>query len=213
MGGDMRRSALLVLGLVIAGCAGKLDYVPPASLSAQPNAKTVAKSKDQVWEQLIPALSSRFFVINNIDKASGLINISYSGDPERYVHCGTVTSYVKNARGERTYSFPGSRASQTYEVMTDNLYFIERTMALDGRMNIVVQANGAGATNITVNTRYVLTRNQKVTSAAGGFPQNFSHSINMNTGQGSSFPTSSSLPPLQCVPNGTFESEVLGLVN
>ncbi|HEX6957771.1 MAG TPA: hypothetical protein VF194_07275 [Ferrovibrio sp.] len=203
---------LATAGLLLNACAGKLDYTPPYGGTSTTNTKTVAKSKDEVWKELIPELSKQFFVINNVDKSSGLLNVSYSGDPERYVDCGTVSSYVKNARGERSYVFPGARASQTYEAMTDNLYFINRTMSLDGRMNVIVQETGPSSSSITVNTRYVVTRTVRVQGAAGG-AGSFTDTINFNTGQLTSFPASGNLPATQCRPTGMFEAEVLGLVN
>ena len=119
---------------LLAGCAveGRLDYRPPAPVSLS-NTATVERSKDAVWKQLIPALGKEFFVINNLDKESGIVNVSYSGDPERYVDCGLLTSYVKNAKGERTYKFPGARAYMVYETMDmGRLFSIERKVNVEG---------------------------------------------------------------------------------
>ncbi|MFZ0050306.1 MAG: hypothetical protein WAK96_00895, partial [Desulfobaccales bacterium] len=89
--------------LILSGCAGKLDYAAPSPTSTINNSIIVDKSKDEVWKTIVPALGKKFFVINNLDKESGIINVSYKGDPEQYVDCGRITSYVANARGERTY--------------------------------------------------------------------------------------------------------------
>ncbi len=75
----MRRSFVGALVIVTcAGCAGKLEYTPPTASYAVTNSKIVNKTKEEVWSELVPALAKKFFVINNIDKSSGLINISYS---------------------------------------------------------------------------------------------------------------------------------------
>jgi len=76
---------LLVSGfLLLTGCASaSVKYRPPDG-SVQPNyTKDLSRSRDDVWNDAVAALGQRFFVINNLDKASGLINISYSGDPAR----------------------------------------------------------------------------------------------------------------------------------
>src|SRR5690554_3895515 len=120
----MRTVALTALTLtVLTGCAGKLDYHRPTTPVAMQNEKVIKKSRDQVWDDAVPALGKQFFVINNLDKSSGLINVSYSGDPERYVDCGRINSYVKNARGERTYDFSASSAAQQYEIMVNGHLF------------------------------------------------------------------------------------------
>lgn len=135
----MRRLIALVGVIALAGCAGKVDYTPPVGAYGQDNNSAVVQMpKDVVWKNLVSEIGKKFFVINNIDKDSGLINISYSGDPENYIDCGTVSSYVKNLAGERTHVFPGARARQQYETMTDTLYKINREMSLEGRMNIIV---------------------------------------------------------------------------
>ena len=72
--------AVLIL-TILAGCAGKFEYTRPTSLPTLNNSVVINKSKDEVWKQIIPMLGKQFFVINNLDKDSGIINISYSGDP------------------------------------------------------------------------------------------------------------------------------------
>ncbi|TVZ54185.1 hypothetical protein FBZ81_107204 [Azospirillum brasilense] len=192
---------------LLANCAGKVDYTPPQVYSNATNTKAINKTKEQVWSELIPALSKDFFVINNLDKSSGLINVSYAGDPSSYIDCGTITSYVKNARGERTYTFNGAEKYKQYEIMTnDNLIFVERKADLEGRMNIIVSESGKNQSVLTANTRYVLTVSSRVSDVAGNqVSQN--NMISFNTGgvgQGRE---------TICRPNGKLEQTILGLVN
>jgi hypothetical protein len=89
----MRFVSLSLVAVVIAGCAGTNGYVAPdIKVEAISNTKLIEKSREDVWNAGIAALGKRFFVINNLDKSSGLININYSGDPEKYVDCGRITS-------------------------------------------------------------------------------------------------------------------------
>src|SRR5262245_7244989 len=114
----MKINTLLTVAIFVSGCAGKVEYIRPSPLSSTPmNYKIIDKSKEATWNGSVPELGKRFFVINNLDKSSGLINVSYSGDPEKHVDCGRIKSYVMNARGERTYDFAGAKEQQSYEIM------------------------------------------------------------------------------------------------
>jgi PBP1b-binding outer membrane lipoprotein LpoB len=205
----MKRMLILaVLVILIGGCAGKVEYLQPTQTYKAINSVTINKSKTDVWKQIIPSLSSSFFVINNLDKESGLINVSYSGNPEKYVDCGVIDSYVKNARGERRYNFPASSAYKEYETMQNgqNLLFYKRKMNLEGRINIVVQEVSVNSTLVTVNIKYILTKDIFVSN-----PQNQSQHINdnisFNTNGSASFPQQTT-----CYATGVLEQEVLNLI-
>lgn len=202
----MKKCILMaIIALFVAGCAGKVMYIQPTQTYKVTNSITVNKSRAEVWKQMVPALGSSFFVINNLDKESGFINVSYSGNPEKYVDCGIIDSYVKNARGERTYRFPASSAYKEYETMEkgQNLVFIKRKMNLEGRINIIVQEVSLDSTLVTVNTKYVLTKDIFLSN-----PQCQSHrmndSISFNTNGSASFPQQTT-----CYATGTLEQEVL----
>src|SRR5215470_6870285 len=124
------RVYLLLLPLLVCSCVtGGFNYTKPAQRTYDPNSVTVNMSKDELWKGLIPILGKQFFVINNLDKDSGFINLSYPGDPEQYVDCGVLTSTVSNARGERTYTIPGNKAQKEYEVTLNHpLYFVRTRM-------------------------------------------------------------------------------------
>lgn len=210
----MRAIGLSLIATLLVACAGKVDYVRPSVQStASANSKIIDKPRDAVWNASVPELGKQFFVINNLDKSSGLINISYSGDPEKYVDCGQVTSYVKNARGERTYNFAGASAQQIYEIMNNNgLFFIDRKMALDGRINVVFEELGPNQTKVTANTRYVINRQQIIRSATNNFPQTVSHSISFNSGGSASFPAASDGRAAECAATGALEREILSAI-
>ncbi|MEN9367898.1 MAG: hypothetical protein RL489_2256 [Pseudomonadota bacterium] len=206
-------AALVVSGL--AGCAGKVDYIRPTTqISLGQNTKLIQKPRDAVWATSVPALSKQFFVINNLDKTSGLINLSYSGDPEKYIDCGRITSFVKNAQGERTYDFAGAKAQQSYEIMNPGvgLFFLDRRMSLEGRVNLIFEEVDANTTRVTANTRYVVNRTQIVRSAAGGFPQSSNDSISFNSGGSAPFPANQRGEFAECAARGVLEQEVLSAV-
>src|SRR5262249_7083662 len=119
--GTMNRKWMAIGALLLSACGSSLQYTAPNEIAPQANSKTVAKTKDQVWSALVSGLSAQFFVINNIDKESGLINITYSGDPELYIDCGTIASTPRGV-GTKNSIFPGARRFQVYEV-TNGIFY------------------------------------------------------------------------------------------
>jgi hypothetical protein len=226
----MNRRVAVLLTLVVAGCAGKLDYFRPTADPHVETSKIIEKPRGVVWNSAVPGLSKKFFVINNLDKLSGFINLSYSGDPEAYVDCGRVVSYVKNGRGERTYDFPGAKAEQTYEIMNlarrktslevppevdplpgGGLFFIQRKMSLEGRINLVFEEIDPNRTRVSVNTRYVVSRFLLIQGSSGSQSRN--DSISFNSGSGASFPATRDGRATECVSTGNLERDILFLIN
>ena len=196
----------------LTGCAGKVDYISPTTPTANNNSKIVSKPRDEVWNTVVPALGKQFFVINNLDKSSGLINVSYSGDPEKYVDCGSVSSYVKNARGERRYAFPAASKAQNYEVMQGGmLYQVSRKMDVEGRVNLIFEDMGNNKTKVTANTRYLVKRGI-TTMQPGGPTGHSSDSISFNSGGSSSFPAAADGRATECVSTGALEAAILSTV-
>lgn len=205
----MKKIAItLFVSIVLAGCAGKMDYIPPQPVGTTKNTITINQPKDMVWKKIIPSLGASFFVINNIDKDSGFINISYSGDPEKYVDCGTIDSFVKNARGERHYVFPASIGYKEYETLINGqLVFYKRKMNLEGRVNIVVQEVTEQQTLVSVNTKYIVTKDIYMSN-----PQNQSQHLNdnisFNTNGSGMFPNGRT----NCYSTGELEKEILSAI-
>ena len=202
----------MIAALAMVGCAGTQDVIRPNTQSRMPNTKVIDKPRDAIWNAAVPALSKEFFVINNMDRTSGFINVSYTGDPEKYIDCGRVISYVRNARGERTYDFAGSKAEQAYEIMMpQGLFFLQRQMALEGRLNLIFEETSPTQTRVTASTRYVVTRSvtaRDVNNRTG----RQSNNISFNSGSGASFPMNEQGKALECVSNGRLESEILDLI-
>lgn len=202
---------LLLFAFVLTGCASNFTYTRPAGFQRLETSKILEKPRDAVWDAAVPALGKQFFVINNMDKSSGFINLSYGGDPEAYVDCGRIVSYVKNARGERIYDFPAARASQNYERFIQGIYLfaIQRQMTLDGRMNLIFEDLGANSTRVSANTRYVVTRTVSARDP-NGLVQNTTHSISFNSGSSGFFPMNQD-GSVECVSTGKLENDVLSL--
>lgn len=211
----MRHLIIVMLSLCVAACAGKVDYIRPTTqVLPSSNIKTVERPREAVWNASVPELGKQFFVINNLDKSSGLMNISYTGDPERYIDCGRITSYVKNAQGERTYDFAGAKAQQSYEIMNPSvgLFLLDRRMNLEGRVNLIFEESGSNSTRVTANTRYVVTRTNTVRNVANNFPQTSTDTISFNFGGSANFPMNSQGQYSECVSTGVLEREILSAI-
>jgi len=206
------KKILMILSLAaLTSCAGKMSYVQPTAPTPATTVTTIARPLEAVWQASVRTLGTQFFVINTIDKSSGLINLSYAGDPEKYVDCGQITSYVKNAAGERTYEFPGARAAQFYEIMEGgDLFRLLRTMALQGRVTVLFEDLGPDQTRVTLNTRYVLTKEVKAQHVAARYPEYFTETIAFNAGGAAAFPSSNiNGQATTCVATGQLEHDIL----
>ena len=198
----------LALALVfLVGCVGTFDYVGPAPVDGVASSITIAKSKDDVWKQIVPTFPSARFVIQSLDKDTGIIVLSYTGEPERYVDCGEITSYVKNLRGERTYRFPAAAAVTEYEYMTGHeILVITRRMHLDGRLNLTVVDAGSQQTQISANAQYTLTRTL-IARDTQGQSRTLSQRITFPSHHEGAFPGD-----VTCRSNGVLEKEALAAI-
>lgn len=198
--------ALICLAVMLSGCAtSKMDYVEPQVIRVE-NTKVVNQPFDLVWDKLVRNLSSDFFVINNIDKNSRLINISFSSHkPSEFVDCGRSNRSFQNARGSENYSYATADSAAFSSTNPQGHAFnVKRTTKLEGRSNIYVAPEGSG-TSIVVNTKYVIS---VVISATGfdGRPGGI---------ETATFDLSTKQPfvsPVTCYANGRVERKILDFV-
>lgn len=186
------------------GCS-TISYSPPEARSVKENIVTLPVARDPFWKDFVSQLSGEFFVINNLDKETGLINVSYSGDPERFVDCGRVR--ISDER-----EFPASRGAQTYRQWSAlKEYRIDRQMQLDGRMNIIVQELDSRNTQLTVNTRYIVNRRMTATDSSGRLTSNTNDAASFNYGQDGMFTTLGESSPLVCRSTGALERQIISI--
>jgi hypothetical protein len=172
------------------------------------NSIILNKSKDEVWKKMVNNIGTSFFVINNLDKDSGFINVSYSGDPCRYVDCGYVTSNISNAAGKREYSFRGCEQQKQYEIAHEGrLYVADRKMDLEGRINIIIQEESKNETRLTVNARYLVTKQVHVQMIGTARSDNRSDTISFNSGGNAQFPETQTI----CQCTGKLEKEIISM--
>ncbi len=217
---------------ILSGCATQgtstADY-NPGTASKVTNEKAVNRPQNVVWDELVRELSKSFFVINNIERESRIINVSFnSNSPEQYVDCG---------RTQRTYTEGDKRESYNYAVAERSTYkvagqkqpnpsfknyaVITRETSLDGRANIYVapDPSNPARTIVSVNTRYILS----VKTRGDGFIENSygqvvnrspvpeqAQSIIFNTNQPGSLAAGQAT--IVCAGLGKLEADVLTMV-
>ncbi len=140
--------------LTLAGCATG-NYQPPSSTATIPSKEvTVNAPFNVVWQDLIDYASTNFFGIDQFEKDSGLMTLSFgSKNPSKYIDCGTMSATA----GSKTFN--GSYVN----------YLVEKKEAtLSGKMNITVRAISKNQARVRVNARYVFSAPERRVSTFAG---------------------------------------------
>lgn len=192
--------------LLLAGCMSTELYDEPTTSTNYETEKTVSSSENELWEGLIPAIGREFFVINNLDKDSGLINVSYTGSPAEFVDCGQIT--IKGPDEASTVTFAGSQPRVTYPFFGGAAMpgQVQRTMELEGRVNLIVEDTDEGGSKLTANARYVLTKRIVAQNPQGLLTARDEETITFNSNAAGTFSAGTT-----CVPNGSLERRLLDL--
>ena len=159
-------SAVSVIGLAVAGCAtqGVSTYSHSEPRNPEFNFdRDFTEPQSVVWDRLVKNIATSFFVINNIDKESRILNLSYSSDrPQDYIDCGrTRHDYTLNGV-TKSFEYGTTDNIARYEVATprqlstqaSSSFELVRTAKLEGRANVYVAPEGNG-TKVTVNAKSV----------------------------------------------------------
>ena len=211
---DRRQSFLVPLGaaLALAACAtSDIQHTNPGHYSTEYNV-ILKENFDAVWLRLVKNLASDFFVINNIEKDSHIINVSFSSStPSEFIDCGKSTRTFSNLRGTQNVIYNTADSTNfTVTSSTNLVYYASRKTYLEGRSNIYVAPNQNG-TEINVNTKYVLSIKIRLTDVrgrpAGTTEYNYDFTTKRPLDQMASF--KGSLRKMKCVTNGKLEKLIL----
>jgi len=152
---------LLAVALLLAplsSCATtSASYVPPRLPNQQTDwSRSIQKPFDEVWEALIDHASGTFFAIDNFEKESGLLTLSFGGSRlDRFVDGGDWEYNESSGMDPMTGRTVGA------DVEFDGNYatFLQqyRTASFTGKMNIFVRDQGGWSTEVKVRARYVVT--------------------------------------------------------
>lgn len=223
---------IMVFAVFLSGCATQgVSTREYRGCSQQKinNELNVPRPQSEVWDTIVKELSKSFYVINNIDKESRIINVSFSSNaPSGYVDCGkSHRTYTQRDKTE-TYDYD-TAGSSYFKVATlrqehpafANYVVIRRETSLEGRSNIYVAPSeqDKNSTVITVNTRYIMNfkiksdtfaqhANGKVFSR-GHLPDE-TFTVMFNTNQLGELKANNA-ETISCCSKGTLEAEILGM--
>lgn len=154
------------------------------------NRIVVNEPLDKVWATLVRHVSASFFTVNNIEKESGFLNVSYAGAAQEYVDCGTLKAGDVEYTRAASLTIPAGLGS------------MDRSIGLSGKANVLVQEVDANQTEVTVNVRYVL--DYEGTFRFGNEPPQVTRdSISFSTGE------TGGSGSLTCVATGALEAAIL----
>jgi hypothetical protein len=148
----------ILLSINISGCSTSRNYTPP--LDIRESATVILRDPfEAAWTQSVRAIGESFFVMNNVIKDSKVINLSYSGDPEKYVNCGHLAIDVKEGIGTTSYQFPAARKSVQFPLARGfRTSVVDRQMYLEARINILFEELDKNETGVKVVVQYMVTR-------------------------------------------------------
>ena len=199
----------LVMTILLSSCAvekkkltenvGK--YVPPNIDDTNfKNSLITNKNFDETWISVIDFVNDSFFNIENIDKDSGLIMLSFGlKEPENFIDCGDF---------EYTLFFTGEEFKGSYiDYAKTGLLAV-----LEAKMNINIQKIDNESTKISINTNYTFSTqhalgyydpklNQTYSFVSGGY-----QTINVIN------PISGSIPTRTCRSTNFAENAIFDVI-
>ena len=109
-----------VFGIVaLGGCAtpatNTFEYIESSPIEVQ-NEALFQDDFEAVWSRLVRQLATGFFIVNNIEKESRLINVSFSSaNPEDYIDCGiTNRTFVRGKAVEKLEYYVAADSEYKY---------------------------------------------------------------------------------------------------
>lgn len=148
----MKKLVGLVALLAVAGCRSlDVSYLPPASGPTLDYKRSIQADFDTTWSALIDHASTTFFTIENFEKDSGLLILTFgASDIPAYVDCGQWSYHYyqqESAISATHVDFDGSYAQWLAS---------EVGASLVAKMNIRVRKVSSNRTDVIVSARYVL---------------------------------------------------------
>ena len=206
----MKRFLLsLFMTILLSSCATKVEkitenvgkYVPPdIDYTKFKNSVIINKSFDETWTSVIDFVSDSFFKIENLDKDSGFLTLSFgSKGVEDFIDCGDF---------EYTLFFTGEEFKGSYiDYAKSGLLAV-----LEAKMNINIQKIDNESTKISINTNYTFSTqhalgyydpklNQTYSFVSGGY-----QTINVIN------PISGSIPTRTCRSTNFAENAIFDVI-
>ena len=198
----------LVISILLLSCAVEKEkltenvgkYVPPNIDDTNfKNSVITNKNFDETWISVIDFVNDSFFKIENLEKDSGLLTLSFgSNEAEKFIDCGDF---------EYTLFFTGEEFKGSYIDYAKSGLLAE----LEAKMNINIRKIDNESTKISINTNYTFSTqhalgyydpklNQTYSFESGGY-----QTINVIN------PISGSIPTRTCKSTNFAENVIFNL--
>ena len=207
----------IVCAFGTAGCASStLEYTPPAIHSQVKTERLIPIDFSEFWDAYVAELSKTFFVINNIEKESRIINVSFNANtPGEYIDCGysnRTSSHFSTGKKSFNYEVADSSYYQAGVRGTNILWNVNRSTSLDGRINIFM-APESDQTLLRVNALYVWSVNVSGITHLGETQPHLFPSITVTLSSGKAGEKGEQGEKIQCRSKGVLEKVLLELVD
>ena len=199
----------LIMTILLSSCALKKEkltenvgkYVPPKiDATSFENSVITDKNFDETWTSIIDFVSDSFFKIENIDKDSGLLTLSFgSKEPENFIDCGEF---------EYTLFFTGEEFKGSYiDYAKSGLLAV-----LEANMNINIQKIDNESSKIIINTNYTYSTQH----ALGYYDPKLNQTYSFKSGGYQTIdvinPIKGSIPTRTCKATNFAENAILNVI-
>lgn len=203
---------LLALVFIVAfggGCAGKINtnITPPNDYDVQ-ETKIYNKPYDIVWKSVVQSIGSSYFVLENIEKDSGILSLSFTTQtPEDLIDCGTIEESGTVQMQKYNLKYKGTDNNITRTVISDNglIGTALRKFSVSGKSNILVKSIGTKSTQVTVKTRYIVELRYNIFIQGAVAPIQTNHSMHFTGKEVGTFNVQNSM---MCRSKGTLERSI-----
>ena len=199
----------LVMIIALSSCAvekknltenvGK--YVPPNIDDTNfKNSVITNKNFHETWTSVIDFIDDSFFKIQNLEKDSGLITLSFgSNEPENFIDCGDF---------EYTLFFTGEKFKGSYiDYAKSGLLAV-----LEAKMNINIQKIDNESTKVSINTNYKFSTQH----ALGYYDPELNQTYSFVSGGYQTidvlYPISGSIPTRTCKSTNFAENSIFNVI-
>ena len=199
----------LIMIVLLSSCSVKKEkltenvgkYVPPNIEDTNfKNSIITNKNFEETWTSVVDFVNDSFFKIENLEKDSGLLTLSFgSKEPENFIDCGDF---------EYTLFFTGEEFKGSYiDYVKSGLLAV-----LEAKMNINIQKIDNESTKITINTNYLFSTQH----ALGYYDPKLNQTYSFVSGGYQTIdvinPISGSIPTRTCKSTNFAENEIFSVV-
>ena len=199
----------LVITILLSSCAVEVEkltenvgkYVPPNIDDTNfKNSLTINKNFDETWNSVIDFVNDSFFKIENLEKDSGLLTLSFgSKEPENFIDCGDF---------EYTLFFTGEEFKGSYiDYVKSGLLAV-----LEAKMKINIRKIDNESTKISINTNYTFSTQH----ALGYYDPKLNQTYSFESGGYQTIdvinPIKGSIPTRTCKSTNFAENVILNVI-